>query len=167
MSDSDELPKPLSEEDVTREMKKLGALSSAQINEVCNGYANAIKQILQMVKSQLNTKTDIDYITSIEQLLRIIKLAPAEELFIRSKDKIFAARHRILEKDADFFINRDYSQNIKRDEKARMIETLISIIQFKWRELSEAEKKIYWDKAHAILRIVLMYKKYTLEEKHK
>ena len=84
-------------------------------------------------------------------------------MIIRSKDKIWFARRRILNRDANWFLNKDYSQAIKKDQKQRMLETVIRMLQSRYQRLSTEEQDMYWDKAVGMLRLVAQYKKLTGE----
>lgn len=156
-------PKPMSEEDVMEVTSKLSSLDAKDINEICDGYSRGIKGLISCVKKSLNPKTDEDELVELDRLMRLINMCPKDEIFIRSKDKIWHARYHILDRDTDWFLKRDYSANIKKDQKQRMIETLIRMIQGRWKKLSDDEKELYWEKAFEILNLVAKFKKLTNE----
>ncbi len=159
----EQTPPPLTDDDVVKIMGKLSHLSAKDLNEICDGYTNHIKNLINLGKRKLNPKTDEDELAEIAHLMRLLNMLPKEEIFIRSKDKIWFARKHILQKNIDWFLNRDYSKNIKKDGKQRMIETLIRIIRGQWVSLSEEEKEIYWDKGLEILGLVARFKKLANE----
>lgn len=156
-------PKPMSEEDVLEVMSKLSSLDAKEINAICDGYTQKIKGLVTYVKKSLNTKTDEDELIEIDRIMRLINMCPKDELFIRSKDKIWHARYHILDRDSDWFLNRDYGSSIKKDHKQRMIETLIRLIQSKWKKMSDEEHELYWEKAFELLNLVARFKKLTNE----
>lgn len=156
-------PKPMSDEDVLDVMSKLSSLDAKEINEICDGYSKKIKGLVNYVKKSLNFKTDEDELIELDRIMRLINMCPKDELFIRSKDKIWHARYHLLNKDADWFLNRDYSSSIKKDHKQRMIETLIRMIQSKWKKMSENEQELYWQQAFEMLNLVAKFKKLTNE----
>jgi hypothetical protein len=153
--------KPMSDEEVANARKRLASLSVADLNSILDTYTRLTKGLLTMTLK--NTK-DEEEIVEIERLKRLVNMAPKEELFLRSKDKIWAARVPIMEKNAAWFINRDYGSLIKKDNKQVMIETLISIIRDMFESLSEEEKELYWRKAIELLQLVATYKKLVGEE---
>jgi len=157
-------PPPMTDEDVADVMRKLSKLTGNKVNEICNGYTQQIKSLITTVRKSMNPRTDEDEIIELDRLSRIISLCPSDEIFIRSKDKIWFARHRILNQDADWFLNRDYSASIKKDQKQVMIETLIKLIQTKYISLSQEERNKYWEKGLQMLRLVADYKKLTGEK---
>ena len=141
MSSQDDPPKPMTDDDVLRVMSKLSHLSSKDLNEICDGYTNHIKNLITLGKRKLNPKTDEDELVEIEQLMRLISMLPKDEIFIRSKDKIWYARNHIINKNIDWFLKRDYSSNIKKDHKQRMIETLIRLIRNQWGDYLKTKRK--------------------------
>jgi hypothetical protein len=157
----DDPPKPMSEEDVAKEVQKLSKLDSKQISLICNGYVQQIKALITTARKSLHPVKDEDEIVELDRLIRLIGMVSTDEVFIRSKDKVWHARKHILEKDADWFLKRDYSKMIKKDQKQSMIETIIRIIQTKFATLSEQEKDQYWMKAIGILGLVAKFKKLT------
>ena len=154
-------PKPLSDDDVLEITSKLASLDGKVISDICNGYVQQIKGLISTIKKSLNPKTDEDEIVELERVMRLVNMCPTEELFIRSKDKIWHARWHILDRDADWFLNRDYSASIKKDAKQKMIETLIRMIQARYHKLSNEEREVYWTKAIEMLDIVGQFKKLT------
>lgn len=160
-----EPPKPLSEDDVLAVMKRLSNLDGNMVNEICNTYAKEIKRLVNTVERSLKEEKDDneDELVEIDRLRRIISLCPTDELFIRSKDKIWYTRYQIVNKNSDWFLNRDYGSQIKKDHKKAMIETLIRLAQGRFNSLSAEEQDVYWDSAFKLLNIVSKYKKLTGE----
>ncbi len=156
-------PKPMTEEDVMEVISKLSSLDAKDINEIIDGYAQGIKGLISYIKKKLNVKTDEDDIVELDRLMRLINMCPKDDLFIRSKDKIWHARYHILDRDAEWFMNRDYGSLIKKDQKQRMIETMIRMIRSYWKKLNEDEHELYWEKAFEILNLVARFKKLTNE----
>jgi DNA mismatch repair ATPase MutL len=156
-------PKPMSEEDVLEVMSKLSSLDAKEINAICDGYTQKIKGLVTYVKKSLSPKTDEDELVEVDRIMRLINMCPKDELFIRSKDKIWHARYHILDRDSSWFLNRNYSASIKKDHKQRMIETLIRMIQGKWKKMSDEEQELYWEKAFELLNLVARFKKLTNE----
>lgn len=159
----DPSPKPMSDEDVLEVMSRLSSLDAKEINAICDGYTQKIKGLVTYVKKSLNPKTDEDELVEIDRIMRLINMCPKDEFFIRSKDKIWHARYHILDRDSDWFLNRNYSSSIKKDHKQRMIETLIRMIQGKWKKMSDEEQELYWGKAFELLNLVAKFKKLTKE----
>jgi hypothetical protein len=153
--------RPLSDDDIALARKRLASISANDLNYIVDTYTQLIKGLLTLA---IKTTEDEEEIVEIERLRRLVNMSPKDELFLRSKDKIWAAREPIMQKNAAWFIERDYSSLIKKDSKQVMIETLISIIRDKYENLSNDEREIYWRKAIEILQIVAKYKKLTGEE---
>jgi len=157
------IPYAMSDNDVDKVRARLANLDSKQLSEICDGYVRYIKNIIVTGKKMLDPVEDEDDLVEVERLYRIIALLPNDELFIRSKDKIWSARKQILDKNMDWFISRDYTALIKKDQKQVMIETLLRIFRTKYHSLSDEEKEFYWNKIFGILNLVAKYKKLTGE----
>lgn len=147
---------PLSEEDVERQKKKLLEADPKVLSDIFNTCAQVFNSLLVMVLKQTD---DEDEIVEVERLKRVINLAPVEERFIRSKDKIWAAREHILNKNADWFLNRDYKNLIKKDHNQVLIETIVSLVKDRYNTLSKEDQDKYWEKAILLLRNVARYRK--------
>jgi hypothetical protein len=152
---------PMTDADVNNVRKRLALLDEKELNYIIDTYSQIIKGVLTLAMK--NTK-DEDEIVELERLKRIINLAPKDELFIRSKDKVWAARKRVINRDINWFLNRDYSKLIKRDSKQVMIETLINIAKNSYLKLDPEEQEMYWQKGFKVLQIVAQYKKISGEK---
>ena len=156
-------PAPLTEDDVNTIVAKLSQLKGKDISEICNGYVRQIRAVVTYIKKKLHPRNDEDELVELDRLSRLMGLCSIDEMFIRSKDKIWHARHHIRARDADWFLKRDYSANIKKDHKKAMIETLIRMIQHRYLEMNEIERDQYWCKADEMLSMVERYRKLTGE----
>jgi hypothetical protein len=148
--------KPLSEDDVLNEMKALNSIPPDQMNKIINNYTNALAAMLTM--SVENTSEE-EQIVELEQIKRIMGLCPSVEKFIRSKDKVWGARKHILDRNADYFMNKDYGKLIKKDANQAFIESIIELIKDRYDNMEKKELDFYWDKATVMLRCVATFKK--------
>jgi hypothetical protein len=151
----------LTDDDVLRIQKNLDAVNPKELNEIYNTYKQTISSMLTIAKEQAKEKNDEDDIITIEQICRLIGFLPVDEIFIRSKEKIWHHKDKILNKDADYFIKKNYSAMIKKDKNQSFLESLISIIKGKFLELTSEEQNIYWNKAAKLLNCVIRFKKLT------
>lgn len=157
MSDSknkDLLFKPLTDDDVDAERKKIARANPKELNDIYTKFAQTINLMLTMAQK---TTDDEDDLVEIERLKRLINLVGVDERFIRCKDKIWNVRDHIKKRNADFFLNKDYSSAIKKDSKQVLIETLIEIIKGKFLEIKQQEREFYWQKAETMLDCVERY----------
>lgn len=154
--DPDLKVKALSENDVENEMKDINRMDPKFTNEIFTSFSNGINSVLALA---LKECVDESEIVEIEQLRRILSLCPLEEKFIRAKDKIWAARLHILNKNEDYFIKKDYSKMIKRDGNQAFLETLTEIVKDKFTSMNQESKDIYWKKAAFLLQCVARFKK--------
>ncbi len=151
-------PPPMTDDDYNRIVKQLGGMKSNDMVEICNGFVQQIKGLLSTVKKTLHPVNDEDELVEVERVIRIVNMLPADEIFIRSKDKIWYSRKHILSKNIQLFLKKDISKNIKRDSKQVMIETLVKLIKYKFQTLSTAEQEMYWAKLIKLLQYVAKFK---------
>jgi CII-binding regulator of phage lambda lysogenization HflD len=146
----------MSEDDVSSELKKLAKVDPKVLNDIYNTHAQLINAIVAMVKKQLKDEEDI---VEIEHLQRVLNLAPLDEKFIRTKDKIWAVREHLIKKNAKFFLDRDYSKQIKKDHNQVMMETLVNLVKIQFNSLSAEDQDFYWQKGNMLLVNVCKYYK--------
>ena len=148
--------KPLNEDDVLNEMKLIARTNEKVTTDIFNTYFRGIQSLLTAAAKQTKEETEV---VEVERLRRLIGLMPIEETFIRTKDKIWAVRKRIMQQDADYFMNKDYSKIIKRDANQAFIESLMEIIKDRFEDMDDLSKKFYWCKAALLLNCVARFKK--------
>lgn len=154
----------LSEKDVDDTISRMAKLNSQQITKICDEYVKCIKNLITTVQKSMDEEKDEEDMVELDRMARIVGLSSADDIFIRSKDKIWLARDHILNKNAKWFIDKDYSQAIKKDHKQRMIETIVSIVKTKYMSLSQEEQDKYWNIAQRLLRIIASFKKLSGEK---
>lgn len=148
--------KPLSENDVLAEVEKLGELDAKLMNNIINESYRCIIAIVTGAKNDCKSLKDQIELDSVHRLIRI---APNEQVFVRVKDKVWGARFRILNKDIDYFLKKDYSDNIKKDGNQRLIEDLIVIIRDQFVNMPKKKQDYYWEKATLLLKNVHTFRK--------
>lgn len=146
----------LSENDVLGEMKMIERLPKKFTNDIFVSYSQCINSILALVLKQCY---DDDDAVEIEQLRRVLQICPLEDKFIRTKGKVWAVRHHIVNKNAKYFLEKDYSKLIKRDGNQAFIESLMEIVKFSYNDLSASDQDMYWCKAAKMLNIVARFRK--------
>lgn len=159
----DKEARPLDDDDVAREQELIYKLSEKNqqiFSELTNEYLLSIKRILVAAESVC---TDDKEKAEIDRLKRIIKLCPLDELFIRSKDKIYSAREQIKNKDMAFFTKKEYKSLIKEDFKKSMIESILSIVKYRCMTLTQEESEYYWQIIFKMLNLVTRYEILMLE----
>jgi hypothetical protein len=155
--DSELKIKALSVDDVANELHNLTKVPTKMVNELFQTYGNVLNSILATALKQATDETES---VEIEQLRRLISLCPLEERFIRTKDKVWAVRKHILNKNSKFFLEKDYSKIIKRDANQAFIESMMEIIRDKFTTLSLKDQDVYWQKSVVMLNCVARYKKF-------
>lgn len=155
----------LTDDDLINMQKKLMTIDSKILENIYNTFKQAINGILNLAYEQAKSRKDTDDIVTIEQLKRVIGFAPADEVFLRCKEKIWGHRNQILEKNARYFIEKDYSALIKRDHNQIFMESLVTVVRTNFTELSEKQQDFYWKKAAQLLSIVAKFKKIAGEYK--
>lgn len=146
----------MSDDDVRNEMKVISKMPEVFTNSLFHGYSATIQSIVALALAHCDDDEDA---AEIDSLRRLVKLCPLEELFIRTKDKVWAVRNHILGKNASYFLEKDYSGMIKQDSNKAFIETLMEIIKTNFQELDTSDQNEYWKKAATLLNYVGQFKK--------
>ena len=156
-------PKELTKKEIQEIQQKLAKVDQTELNKIFISYKQIITSLITLVKEQAKQNNDEDDIVVLEQLARIVSLAPLDEIFIRSHDEIWDYKEQILTKDSDFFLNKNYSLVIKKDKNQQFLETLIAIIKTNFPILDKKEQNFYWVKVASLLNAVIKYKKLTAD----
>lgn len=149
----------LTDDDVLAVQKKLVNIDPKQLNEIYNTYKQTLNSMLAIAKEQAKMANEEDDIITIEHICRVLNLAPVDEIFIRSKEKIWHHQDKIIHRDAKYFIEKNYSAMIKKDKNQAFLESLISIIKSKFLELTKEQQNVYWARSAALLNCVIRFKK--------
>jgi hypothetical protein len=149
----------LNDDDVNSRMKVMNSMDQKVVNTLLNDYRNAVLSIISMAKKQAEEDNDDEEIVEIDRIRRIMGAAPVEEVFIRSMDKVFGACDHICNKNAKYFLDKDYSKFIKKDQNQVLIETLVNLVKSKYITLTKKQQDAYWSKAGIMLKCVLEFMK--------
>jgi hypothetical protein len=148
--------KALSQQDIMDQLKVLKPAQQKDFDNICTDFCNTVTKLIVMARKRA---TQDDDIAELERLRRMLSFMPSFEKFMRCQDKIWVAREKIRTRDAKFFLDRDYSANIKKDQNQTMLETLIEALKTNFEIFTEAEKALYWSKAEELLQYVIRFKK--------
>jgi hypothetical protein len=155
----------ITDDQIAERMKKLRSCDPDEINDIYDEFSRAAIRMLTFSKKKCSKMSE-EVIVEVDRLARLINLAPNFEKFHRSYDKLYIVRDKILNRDDDFFIKKDYTGVIKKDEKEQMLETLKDVILNCWHTLDEQDKNFYWTQILLMLKQVLRFKK-LLQDKLK
>jgi hypothetical protein len=154
--------KNLTDEDVENELKELESCDQKALDVIYQDYSSALSRLISSVKK---LAFEEEVVIEIDRLRRLANFIPKEEKFIRSKNKIWGARERILNKDAEFFLSKDYSLVVKKDHNQVMIETLINCIKDIYDDTSQEERDFFWAQAAVLLNCVIRFKQILIDNK--
>ncbi len=164
--------KPLTNIDVANIKQfnsKMVCNSDKDIKELYDIYKFFMQNLNKIITSMsLSLKSRRDEMAEIDSLKRLINLIPdkEEEIFIRCYFKVWEHREIIMEKNIDYFMNKDYTTMVKKDDNESIIKNLINIIKTFYKELSEEEQDQYWKLANNLLVAVARYNKLLLKNGH-
>jgi len=155
---SDKIAEPLTDNDVNMLMRKINEAYPKVLGPIFVEFSNTLNGILALALEQTRISGDESDISELEQVKRLIGFCAAEEKIIRTKDKIWNVREHIMNKDVDFFLKRDYSGMVKKDNNKAIIESLMEIVKNNFEGLTESEQNKYWKKAKKLLNLVGKFK---------
>lgn len=149
----------LTDNDVDRVEKLVNKLKNDDIdkvNKICEQFYHALLGLI--ATSRTFTKDDDD-LAELDRIKRLLCLIPKFEVFIRVQGRIWHFREKILESDMDYFLSLDYSGAIKKDHKAKMIESIIAIVKDKFPKLSKTDQTLFWQKTTLLLKYTAEFRK--------
>lgn len=148
--------KPLTSDDVNTIRQDLLKLDNVFMTKMTSEYYNCIRSIIVRLSSQV---TDDDDLASLLQLQRIFNFAPADEIFIRTYEKVWAVKHHLIKRNAKYFLEKDYSFLVKKDGNENFIISLIEILRDQYEQMLPEEKSFYWKKGLQIVKYIATFKK--------
>jgi len=154
--------KNLTDDDVERELRDLEHCDQKALDSIYQDYSSALSRLIASIKK---LAIEDEVIIEVDRLRRLANFLPKEEKFIRSKNKIWGAREKILSKDAEFFLTKDYSLIIKKDHNQVMMETLINCIKDIYDDTSQEERDFFWGQAAILLNCVIRFKQIIMDSK--
>lgn len=142
-------------------------MKTGDLEPILRTFKNAVNSLLSFATEQVGD--DEEDAANLDRARRMIGFCPAEEIFIRSKDKIWAVRDHILGENLQYFMDRDYSNMIKRDQKQEMLENIVYVIKDYVEQMSAETRAVLWTKGKIMLRCVALYIKLreSIDEKRK
>jgi len=155
--------KALSYEDIEKIRASFSDKDYDELNKIFDKFRHHINNVLVMTLKQ-TSEEDIDEIVEIERLKRLINLAPSDAIFLRCKDKLWDARTNLINKEIKWFVDRDFSHLIKKDQNQVMIETILNLVKHKVMHINETDQAVYWKQLHSLLHVIASYKKLVGEK---
>lgn len=152
---SDEV-KPLTYDEIIVLLSKLPKDKQPELNKIYNKAANSITSLVVMMTKKC---TEDDELNELERLKRLLSACAPDEIFMRIKDKVWAARKPLREKDVEFFLKRDYSSLVKKDHNQLFIEHLMIIVRDRYMDSTKAEQDMYFRKGWDLVDSVEQFKK--------
>lgn len=154
--------KLLTDDDVLAEIRDyMSNMKTSQLTPILRGFQNAVSSLIAFAAEIVGD--DEENSANLDRTRRIIGFCPPEELFIRAKDKVWAVRDHILTKDLKYFLERDYSNMIKRDKKQELLEDIIGTVKDFAALMSNEQHEALWTKVKIILHWVATYLKLRQE----
>ena len=160
MQDQLDTVKALDENSYNALQKRLATVDPTKLNKIYSDYGGHINKLIMLCLRQ--TKDEYELV-ELDCIKRIVNLAPADERFLRSKDKVWAVRQHIQDKNEKYFMTKDYSHLIKKDRNQSMLETIMAIAKNGFAKLSAAEKDKYWKIGNDLVSLIEAFKKLTNE----
>lgn len=148
--------KLLTDDDVLAEIRDfMSNMETAKLTPILRGFQNAVQSLISFAAEIVGD--DEESAADLDRTRRLISFCPPEEMFIRAKDKIWAVRDHILKKDLKYFIDRDYSNMIKRDQKQELLENIVMTVKDYAALMSTEKHEALWTKCKIILHWVAKY----------
>lgn len=175
--------KPMTVEDCAKQLKVIARFNQEDAKttvDIMTEYHKDINMIIAIIenkaksriryardmfrKTRDNKYKDIEEEAEAEtielhRLKNVLKLAPTEEIFLRTIPKMWISKEYILARNKDFFIKQDFSHLIKKDERQELIENLVDLFKSNALSMSDSEINKYWDRSIQLIGLIARFKK--------
>ena len=128
-----------------------------ELDIICKVFNRNILQLTGFARKKEPNAVDLQ---ALDDVVKELLNENATFVIDRCKDKIWGAKEYIKTQNADYFLNRDYSELIKQDSNESVIINLVSIIKRGWNTLYPNEKEAIWNKMKLMLKSVAFYEKW-------
>lgn len=134
-----------------------------ELSVICSVFNDNIMNLIKFIRGKEPDSPDVNMLNTVVREC----INESETLVLdRCMDKIWDARQHIRDKNADYFLERDYSALIKKDQRENFIVTLVSIIKTGWKtSLYDEEREYVWVRAKLMLKCVACYEKWRRANK--
>lgn len=154
-------PVPLTDDDIEKYRMRAKNVPAKVKDDVFRAIYKELILLLKMSSQHIAAQANVNVKakSDIEQISRLLKIVPNDEIFYRLYPKVWAHREQIIKKDGAFFINHDYSKLVKDDSKKSMIINIIGIIKYEYDKLTDNDRESLWDHMLKILHQVATFLK--------
>lgn len=127
--------------------------------EVCHEFNRLIKQILHLITKKMPKDTNI---ACMKKKLTLLMNISEEDMILRCHEKLYEVKDKILANDEKFFMDGDTEKKVlykyvKQDDNESYIKTMIKTLKLLYRQSSQEEKNIIWEKTNRMLALSLEY----------
>lgn len=150
--------KLMTDDDVYAEIRTyMSKMNATELESLLQTFKNTINSLLSFATEKVSG--DEEDCANLERVRRIIGFLPPEEIFIRVKDKVWAVRDHIINENLQYFMDKDYGNMIKKDQKQELLENIICVIKDYVTQMSEEDIQTLWTKGKIMLRCVALYER--------
>jgi hypothetical protein len=113
-------------------------------NTIDEAKADFEDNICELVKIASYICVDNPVLATLKVLIQEIKDLNCFDIYNRCQKKVHDVRQYIRKRDDSYFLNRDYSAYIKKDDNENFILTIVSMIKTEWNSLDKPTKNCIW-----------------------
>jgi hypothetical protein len=128
---------------------------SNEIWEVLNNFHREIFHILKLLEQ---SEPNNVHVAELHRILYFVREMDPTFIIERCKDKLWEYHEQITNEDMDFFRYNKFSKYIKNDKNKTFMYTLIELMKQKVLSISEAERKMLWNKTQLLTGYATKYK---------
>jgi len=146
-------------------MSHLDNLSSEEFAKYDDEMQRILKDFYSTLFNMINMAEQIDpknyYILWLKQQIDMVRRIDNEFVIKRMKDKLWAYRKEIKERDVNFFKNNQFSKFVKNDDNRSFMYSFINMVKKKLDYLQPEELNAVWDNTTKMLLCCIEYKRLT------
>jgi hypothetical protein len=119
------------------------------INDAKRAFETAIHGVIQFVSDK---DPDMPQLRTIASIMTLFIDSPEYTLYEKCWKRVLSVQEHVVNRDVDFFLQRDYRDMIKPDQDETIILELVDTVKSRWDELTTFEKNKIWDYGRTLVR---------------
>jgi hypothetical protein len=129
------------------------------INDIIQYFNRQVSNIFKVIDGKDDSISKNPSLDWVRRITKIVRNENPPFMLERSVDKLWENRVAIMEKNVDFFVNKEVaSKYIKDDSHKEWLESLCEFIRDKYKSLDDTELEYLWKCINAMLQSVIKFR---------
>lgn len=133
-----------------------GKTKVAKIINIVQTYNTTVMRLLKICLAKLPNSAELN---SIKRLI-LMTIRNDPDFMIKMSYKRFTneeVAHAVCERDMNFFMNKDYNDDIEKSKNSKIFRTLLGVIKDNFPKWSEEERDHIWELSYILVHCSSLY----------